>query len=153
MPQPTAPDTYRTPDAQTEPAMHAPKVSTVAHPSTHHGGGPSLNKAGEEGDAILDGVSSKSQKAKDDGAKDSHAAESADSHSKSESKSHSAKSNSHSKDGKSKDDKKQSDKYEWEDRKLDAEEMRGLYILGGMLAGGFVLSTLTQPGYMRRRKN
>ncbi|POY74295.1 hypothetical protein BMF94_2488 [Rhodotorula taiwanensis] len=128
--------------------MHAPKVSTVAHPSTHHGGGPSLNKAGEEGDAILDGVSSKSHKAKDDGAKDSHASKSADSHSKSESKSHSAKSNSHSKD-----DKKQSDKYEWEDRKLDAEEMRGLYLLGGMLAGGFVLSTLTQPGYMRRRKN
>lgn len=45
---------------------------------------------------------------------------------------------------KSEEQDKESYKYEWKDRRLDADEKRGLYIVGGMLVGGYVLSTLTE---------
>ncbi|BGP53641.1 hypothetical protein JCM8202_003589 [Rhodotorula sphaerocarpa] len=42
------------------------------------------------------------------------------------------------------------EKYEWSDRPLNADERRGLLVLGGIVAGGLFLGTVTQPGSLRR---
>ena len=55
-----------------------------------------------------------------------------------------ARSTKDQKSDQSEEQDKESYKYEWKDRRLDADEKRGLYIVGGMLVGGYVLSTLTE---------
>lgn len=124
--QPTAPDTYRSaetsPDAPSDPVGHAPEVATASHPSTYHGGGPSLNKAGQDGDVVVNQNSEGERNGKGKGERKNTDAESA------------------SQDG----EDQKNYKYEWKDRRLDADEKRGLYLVGGMLVGGYVLSTLTE---------
>ncbi|GAA5922318.1 hypothetical protein JCM3775_005690 [Rhodotorula graminis] len=44
------------------------------------------------------------------------------------------------------------ERHEFEDRPLNEDERRGLYILGGMLAGGYGLSVATDPRRHRHRK-
>lgn len=130
--QPTAPDTYRSaetsPDAPSDPVGHAPQVATASHPSTYHGGGPSLNKAGQDGDVVVNqhGEGERKSEGRGEKKKNDDGARSTQGQQKSE------------------EQDKKSYKYEWKDRRLDADEKRGLYIVGGMLVGGYVLSTLTE---------
>ncbi|GAA5978807.1 hypothetical protein JCM10908_004494 [Rhodotorula pacifica] len=139
---PTAPDTYRSsetsPDAPSEPVAHTPEVATASHPSTYHGGGPTLNKAGQDGDVVVDPLG--------EGEGDSKQKKAATSQPEKDGKSDESASSE-----KDKERGEKSYKYEWKDRGLDDEEKRGLYLLGGMLVGGYVLSTVTQPGYLRRK--
>ncbi|GAA5883625.1 hypothetical protein JCM3774_001852 [Rhodotorula dairenensis] len=147
---PTAPDTYRSaatsPDAPPDPVGHTPQVATASHPSTYPGGGPSLNKAGQDGDVVIDEgepprgtAHHHNQKNKGDESSEAKASSSSSSLGR-------AKSSTQQDQG----NDEKSYKYEWQDRSLEADEKQGLYLLGAMLAGGYVLSVATDP--RRRRK-
>ncbi|GJN88841.1 hypothetical protein Rhopal_001812-T1 [Rhodotorula paludigena] len=98
-------------------------ISTAVHPSTLPGGGPSSSHTGD--DTISSGGEGPDRSAS----------------SSTSSSSTSAK--------KQREEGPSGEKYEWDERPLDDQERRGLYQLGGILAGGLFLGWATEPKYAR----
>ncbi|GAA6000967.1 uncharacterized protein JCM10292_006518 [Rhodotorula paludigena] len=121
---PIVPDNYTTPSSDTDtftPPSH--EISTAVHPSTLPGGGPSSSHTGD--DTISSGGEGPSHSASISGSSSASAKE-------------------------PREEEPSGEKYEWNERPLDDQERRGLYQLGGILAGGLFLGWATEPKYARK---
>lgn len=151
--QPSEPDNYTTSRQREDkfPAFHEPNIITAAALSTHLGGGPSHGSGaddvqlGEAGDSMSSLPASQDVSSAVEDVRKTIEHEGGRLAAEIEE----ATGIRFGGLGSGIEGKGGAEEYKFEDRELDAEEKRGLIVLGGIVVGGLVLGGLTRPRKQR----